>query len=101
MKLLHPDRCENCLLMEHSLFDSDLFVAFMEEMKKAMQEVEGNDPTKATIDTVLPGVHKQFSNLHNEITRVRVALEDWQDSGDSKGVSGKSTTVCQCVCPRF
>jgi hypothetical protein len=56
--------------MELSLFDSDLFVSFKEETKKALQEVEGNDPTKATLDTVLPGVHRQFSNLHNEITRV-------------------------------
>jgi hypothetical protein len=101
MKLLHPDRCENCLLMEHSLFDSDLFVSFTDEMKKALQEVDGNDPTKATLDTVLPGVHQQFSNLHNEITRVRVALEDWKDSGDFRGVTGKSTTVCRDVFPFF
>jgi hypothetical protein len=52
---------------------------------------------KATLDTVLPEVHKRFSNLHNEITRVRVALEDWKNLGDFRGVSGKSMTVCRYV----
>lgn len=70
LKLLSNDRCEHSLLMAHGLFKTDRFLSFMEEMKNALQEGEANDPTKATVESVLPGVHQQFVNLHHEMNRV-------------------------------
>jgi Transcriptional activator of glycolytic enzymes len=35
-----------------------------------------NNPTKASVESVLPGVHQQFTNLHHEINRVKVGVDD-------------------------
>jgi hypothetical protein len=51
----------------------------MKEMKTALVEGEENSPMKATVESVLPGVHQQFSNLHHEINRVRSGITDMSD----------------------
>ena len=43
-------------------------------MKEALHESEQNNPTKASVESVLPGVHLQFANLNNEIGCVHVGL---------------------------
>jgi hypothetical protein len=48
----------------------------VEEMKKALVEGEANSPMKATVESVLPGVHQQFSNLHTEIIKVKAGIDD-------------------------
>jgi hypothetical protein len=48
----------------------------VEEMKKALVEGETNSPMKATVESVLPGVHQQFSNLHTEIIKVKAGIDD-------------------------
>ena len=45
-------------------------------MKVALQHGAENNPTKATVESVLPGVHQQFTNLHLEINRVRSGIDD-------------------------
>jgi Transcriptional activator of glycolytic enzymes len=51
----------------------------MKEMRTALVEGEENSPIKATVESVLPGVHQQFSNLHHEINRVRSGITDMSD----------------------
>jgi hypothetical protein len=48
----------------------------VEEMKKALVEGEANSPIKATVESVLPGVHQQFTNIHNEIIKVKAGVDD-------------------------
>jgi hypothetical protein len=48
-------------------------------MKTALVEGEENSPMKATVKSVLPGVHQQFSNLHHKINRVRSGITDMSD----------------------
>jgi hypothetical protein len=48
----------------------------VEEMRSALAVGEENNPTKASVESVLPGVHQQFTNLHHEINRVKVGVDD-------------------------
>jgi hypothetical protein len=50
--------------------------AFMEEMRRALAVGDKNNPTKASVESVLPGVHQQFTNLHHEINRVKLGIDD-------------------------
>jgi hypothetical protein len=72
MKLLHPDRCvdEYQLFKDDPILSSEAFKEFTDEMKRALLVGEQNDPTKASMECVLPGVHQQFTNLHHEIHRI-------------------------------
>lgn len=114
IKLLHPDRCENCLLLDDPLFRSDefkvsslvcvvllfcclnssscislVFQVFMDDMAKALHDGEVNSPLKATVESVLPGVHGQFCNLQHEIKRVQDSLKDFKESMNAgRGRSG-------------
>ena len=94
MKLLYNDRCQHSLLMAHGLFQTDAFLLFMEEMKKALRDGEANDPTKATVESVLPGVHQQFANLNHEMNRMRVSLEALKELSSSEGVTGMFCWGC-------
>jgi hypothetical protein len=49
---------------------------FLCDMEKALQDGEENSPTKATVDSVLPGVYTQFTNLHHEIKRMQDGLQE-------------------------
>ena len=93
IKLCHPERCANCLLMGHSLFNSDRFAAFMEDMRMALQEGEENNPRKATVESVLPGVLQAFTNLHHEIDRVRVGIDELKAAAHL-GITGKDPCLC-------
>ena len=93
IKLCHPERCANCLLMGHSLFNSDRFAAFMEDMRKALQEGEENNPRKTTVESVLPGVLQSFTNLHHEIDRVRVGIDELKAAAHL-GITGKDPCLC-------
>jgi hypothetical protein len=59
----------------------------MDEMKKALQHGKENDPTKATVESVLPGVHQQFINLYHEIGRVKDGVDELKET--ASGITGK------------
>lgn len=48
----------------------------METMRGALVKGDEENPRKATVESVLPGVHQQFTNLYHEISRVRNAVDD-------------------------
>jgi hypothetical protein len=61
----------------------------MEEMRKALEVGEANNPRKATVESVLPGVHQQFTNLHHEVNRVRSGVHELkQEFGIQMGDMG-------------
>jgi hypothetical protein len=65
----------------------------MEEMKKALVEGEANSPIKATAKSVLPGVHQQFTNLHNEIIKS-------QGRGQRRGDADEAAIPGLCSGPK-
>ena len=85
MKCLKPERCtdEYRLFKDDSLLSSEAFIEFTDEMKKALIEGAENDPTKASMESVLPGVHQHFANLHHEINRVRERVDELKEVGHS------------------
>lgn len=52
---------------------------YVETMKAALQKGQEESPLKATIESVLPGVHDHFVNLHHEINRVRKSVDSLVD----------------------
>jgi hypothetical protein len=64
-------------------------------MKKALVEAEENDPTKASVESVLPGVHQQFTNLHHEIKRMRLGMDEFMDEF-KEAAKGNVTGKCRC-----
>ena len=68
---------------------------FVDRMKEALHESEQNNPTKASVESVLPGVHLQFANLNNEIGRVHVGLDEIR-VGINGLVEGKPTADGKC-----
>jgi hypothetical protein len=49
---------------------------YMKEMEIALAVGESNNPTKATVDSVLPGVHQQFCNVLNEMKTIREHMKE-------------------------
>ena len=76
----------------------------MDDMAKALHDGELNSPLKATVESVLPGVHGQFCNLQHEIKRVQDSLKDFRESmnaagrGRTSGVDGSYQHCSYCCC---
>ena len=46
-------------------------------MKKTLDAAPADDPGRATVETVLPGVHEQFSTVHHGLNLVREDLKQY------------------------
>ena len=54
-------------------------------------------PAKATVESVLPGVHQQFTNLYTEINRVRLAIAELKaEAAGAASIDGEKEACC-CV----
>lgn len=53
-------------------------------MRTALWVGDDENPLKATIESVLPGVHEQFVNLHHEIGRVQSSVEKLMGQRDGQ-----------------
>ena len=66
-------------------------------MKAVLTQGEENNPAKATVESVLPGVHQQFTNLYNEINRVRLAIAELKaEAAGAASIDGEKEGCC-CV----
>ena len=59
----------------------------METMKAALRVSDAESPLQATVESVLPGVNQQFTNLHREVVQVKELLGGLVDSPD-RGITG-------------
>jgi hypothetical protein len=59
-------------------------------MRAVLTQGEENNPAKATVESVLPGVHQQFTNLYNEINRVRLAIAELKEEAGSANIDGET-----------
>ena len=60
----------------------------MNAMDKALHEGEQQSPLKATVESVLPGVHQQFVNLHHEVKRVQESLKEIKELRGGCSIDG-------------
>jgi hypothetical protein len=66
-------------------------------MYDALKVAEEENPIKATVESVLPGVHLQFSNLHREVVQVKELLGGLVDSPD-RGITGTLGLLLRPCC---
>jgi Centromere DNA-binding protein complex CBF3 subunit, domain 2 len=87
--LKHGEMCENHLFFQHDVFRTTLFIEFVKQMEEELNGSEKESPMKATIESVLPGVQAQFTNLHRDLVEVRRVLDNIYDGPkDSGGITG-------------
>ena len=65
-------------LLEHPVFQSTAFLAYVEEMRAKLQTegLEENDPNLKSVERALPGVNKQFTRTRTLVTECHVAAEE-------------------------
>jgi hypothetical protein len=66
-------------------------------MRAVLMQGEENNPAKATVESVLPGVHQQFTNLYNEVNRVRLAIAELKEEAGSANIDGEKEKCFCCV----
>ena len=82
-------------------YSSAVFIFFPQEytakMKDALHFGNAESPMKATMESVLPGVQLQFTNIHRDVLHVRRALDMMSESSSSSNSSGITGTFGSCL----
>ena len=68
----------------------------MELMEVALEQAEVENPIKATVESVLPGVQLQFTNLHKEVMGCKRVLDDLYDAPKVTTVLPITGTLDDC-----
>jgi Centromere DNA-binding protein complex CBF3 subunit, domain 2 len=93
--LQHEDMVTDHLYFRCRIFQTELFKNYVEVMREALVTAEAENPIKATVESVLPGVQQQITNMHNDIIKVRRLMDEKRDQPAI--VAGITGTSCCCL----